>query len=100
MSSGLYTEALGKHGVTAFAPSNDEQAAIHEIIFPKLEDGIVVPEDKVKMLAIVGVLLAKHNADGLILGCTELPLMIKDGDLDTQIFNTTQIHIESIVNFM
>jgi aspartate racemase len=98
MSSGLYTEALLKYGITAFVPSEDEQAEIHEIIFPKLEDGIIVPEDKEKMLIIANGLLVNHRADGLLLGCTELPLMIKDGDLDTVIFNTTQIHIESIVN--
>jgi len=45
-------------------------------------------------------LLMNHQAEGLILGCTELPLMIKENDLDTLIFNTTQIHIESIVDLM
>ena len=97
MSSGLYSNALEKYGITAIVPSEAEQLAIHDIIFPKLEDGIVVPEDKGKMLAIAGSLLVNNSADGLVLGCTELPLMIKDGDLDTLIFNTTQIHIESIV---
>ena len=97
MSSGLYSNAFEKYGITAIVPSESEQLAIHDIIFPKLEDGIVVPEDKEKMLAIAEGLLINNNADGLVLGCTELPLMIKDGDLDTLIFNTTQIHIESIV---
>ena len=98
MRSGLYTEALGGYGIRAIAPSSIEQEAIHRIIFPKLEDGIVVPEDRMKMLAIADRLLAEHRAEGLILGCTELPLMIKDNDLDTMIFNTTQIHIDSIVD--
>jgi len=98
MSSGLYSDAFNKYDITAIVPSANEQAVIHGIIFPKLEDGIVVPEDKEIMLTIAKGLLSKHNADGLILGCTELPLMIKDDDLDTQIFNTTQIHIEAIVD--
>jgi len=98
MSNGLYNEALKKYNIAASVPSKEDQAAIHNIIFPKLEEGIVVPEDKQKMLAITERLLTEQNADGLILGCTELPLMIKDKDLDTLIFNTTQIHIESIVN--
>jgi len=98
MSSGLYTDAFKKYDITAIVPSDNEQTVIHGIIFPKLEDGIVVPEDKKKMLRIARDLLSKHNADGLVLGCTELPLMIKDDDLDTQIFNTTQIHVDAIVN--
>jgi len=100
MSSGLYSNVFGKYGITAIVPPESEQLAIHDIIFPKLEDGIVVPEDKERMLAIADGLLANNKADGLVLGCTELPLMIKDGDLDTLIFNTTQIHIDSIVNLI
>ena len=98
MSSGFYAEAFGKYGITAIVPSEDEQSIIHSIIFPKLEDGIVVPEDKLKMLEIINGLMMKQHADALVLACTELPLMIKDDDLDALILNTTQIHIEAIVN--
>lgn len=98
MSSGLYSEAFKNYGITAVVPSENEQMAIHGIIFPRLEEGIVVPDDKQKMLSIAKGLIAEQNADALVLGCTELPLMIKDNDLDTLILNTTRIHIESIVN--
>jgi len=100
MSSGLYSEALEKHKITAVMPSDSEQEVIHNIIFPKLEDGIVIPEDKRKMLEIVNGLLTTQNADALILGCTELPLMIKETDIDRIVLNTTQIHIDAIVNFI
>ena len=98
MSSGLYSEALEKYNITAVVPSESEQTVIHNIIFPKLEDGIIIPEDKMKMLGIINGLMSKKNADALILGCTELPLMIKDGDIDKNVLNTTQIHIDAIVN--
>jgi len=98
MGSGLYSEALGKNNIIAVIPSEDEQVVIHNIIFPKLEEGIIVPEDKLKMLEIVRALIAGNNADALLLGCTELPLMIKNDDLETVILNTTQIHIDAIVN--
>ncbi len=90
MSSGLYNEAFEKYDITAIVPSEEEQAAIHNIIFPKLEEGIVVPEDKQKMLAMAERLLTEQNADGLVLACTELPLMIKKIDLDTLMINNTQ----------
>jgi len=98
MSSGLYPEALKKYDIAAFVPSESDQTAIHGIIFPKLEDGIVDQKDKQKMLGIAERLIAKYNADVLILGCTELPLMIKDSDIDAMVLNTTQIHIDAIVN--
>ena len=98
MGSGLYAKALARFDIAAITPSGDEQDIIHEIIFPKLEDGIVDPEDKRKMLALAGRLISDQNADALVLGCTELPLMVKEHDIDTMILNTTQIHINAIVN--
>lgn len=100
MSSGIYTRAFQNYDITAIVPLADEQTAIHNIIFPKLEEGIVVPEDKQKILEITERLLTKQNADALVLGCTELPLIIKDEDLSALILNTTQIHIEAIVNYI
>ena len=97
MGSGLYSEAMERCKVATVTPSEDEQIAIHNIIFPRLEDGIVVPEDKQRMLGIVNGLIFEHNADALLLGCTELPLMIKSDDVDTIVLNTTQIHIDAIV---
>lgn len=100
MSSGLYTDAFAKYGINAFVPTEDEQKAIHGIIFPNLQEGIVLPEDKRTMLAIANRMINENNADALILGCTELPLIIKEGDLDTLLLDTTQIHIDAIVNHM
>ena len=100
MASGLYSEAFKRHGMEAILPSPAQQEAIHNLFFPNLENGIVVPEDKQKMLAIVNQLITEHRADALCLGCTELPLMLHDGDLDTLLLNTIQIHIAAIVNAM
>jgi aspartate racemase len=98
MRSGLYANAFSKLDIAVVTPLEEEQEEIHGIIFPKLEDGVVDLHDKNKMLALANRLISKHNADALILGCTELPLMIKEGDIDTLLLNTTQIHINAIVN--
>jgi aspartate racemase len=45
-------------------------------------------------------MITELNADALILGCTELPLIIQEGDLDTLILDTTQIHIQAILDRM
>jgi aspartate racemase len=97
MRSGLYSGALAKYGIAAAVPSEEQQEAIHGLFFPNLENGVVIAEDKRKMLAIVGSLLAEHRADTLVLGCTELPLMIRDGDADAMVLNATQVHIDAIV---
>lgn len=100
MSSGLYSNAFANYGIEAFVPSADEQAAIHGIIFPNLQEGIVLPEEKKTMLQIANRMIAEKSADALILGCTELPLIIKENDLDVLLLDTTKIHIEAILDHM
>ena len=100
MSSGMYTNALAKYGIEAFVPTPEEQRAIHGVIFPHLQEGIVLPGEKRLVLGIANRMIEKKEADALILGCTELPLIIEDNDLDTMLLDTTQIHIHAIVDYM
>lgn len=100
MSSGLYTDALAKFGIDAFVPDKEQQQVIHNIIFPNLQAGIVLQEEKEAMLRIASQMIKATDADALVLGCTELPLIIKEGDLDILLLDTTQIHIEAILDYM
>lgn len=96
MKSGLYEKSLSERGIMPIVPTDEDKEKIANLFFPNLENGIVVPEDKVKMLEIIGRYVREKDADAVLLGCTELPLMIKDGDLDVPLLNTTQIHINAI----
>lgn len=100
MSNGLYTNIFPSYGIKAYVPDEAGIEQIHNIIFPDLENGIVNPEDKQKMLTIANNLIKKYDADGLVLGCTELPLMIQQGDLPVNILNTTKIHVTSILDYI
>ena len=97
MSSGMYEKKLAKYDIEAISPNEADRQTIHNIIFPNLEAGIVLEHEKTVMQDIAEKMLAEHKADALLLGCTELPLMIKEGDLDTHLIDTTKIHIESIL---
>ena len=100
MKSGLYTNPLKNYGITSLLPSDGEQKEIYSLFYPNLENGIVIEEDKAKMQKIINRIIREQNADSLILGCTELPLMIKQGDMSAPVIDTMQIHIEAIVNYM
>ncbi|MGE5580297.1 MAG: aspartate/glutamate racemase family protein [Bacillota bacterium] len=100
MSSGMYTDAFARYGIEAFIPTPEEQRAIHGVIFPNLQEGIVLPEEKRLVLDIAGRMIVQTGADALILGCTELPLIIKQDDLDVLALDTTQIHIDAIVDYI
>lgn len=96
MKSGLYEKPLAERGITPIIPKDEDKEKIANLFFPNLENGIVIAEDKSKMLEIVGKIARENSADAVLLGCTELPLMIKDGDLALPLLNTTQIHINAI----
>ncbi|MCL2560091.1 MAG: amino acid racemase [Turicibacter sp.] len=100
MSSGMYEEKCRAYGMEAVVPSEADQEAIHGIIFPNLVAGVVLEADRAVLLEIAGRMLAECEADALVLGCTELPLIIGEGDLDTVLLDTTQIHIEAILEAM
>ncbi|MCL2807496.1 MAG: amino acid racemase [Coriobacteriia bacterium] len=97
MSSGLYTRALNGYGIAAHIPSQDEQLFFQDRIEHYLQSGIVTPGYQQQMLGIARELIERHQADSLLLGCTELPQMIQEGTIDTNLINTTQLHIEAIV---
>lgn len=100
MKSELYTKSLINYGIEAITPRPDDIEKLHSIIFPNLENGIIVAEDKAKMISISESYIKEFKADAVILGCTEIPLMIKEGDMSVPVINTTQIHIDAIADLM
>jgi len=98
MSSKMYEDKFTKYGIEAIVPDEADQQTIHNIIFPNLVAGIVTDHEKTTILEIAKKMLSEQKADTLILGCTELPLIIEPADLDTILLDTTKIHIEAILN--
>ena len=97
MKSGMYEGKCQEYGIEAIVPNEADQQIIHDIIFPNLVAGVVREADKESILGIARKMLCEHKADALILGCTELPLLIRSGDLDTVLLDTTKIHIDAIL---
>ena len=97
MSSKMYESKFEEYGIEAVVPNEVDQQVIHNIIFPNLVAGIVTKHEKATILEIAVRMLSEHNADALVLGCTELPLIIEPNDLNTTILDTTKIHIDAIL---
>lgn len=98
MKRDFYARTMKKYGIQLVVPTRAEQEEIHSLFFPNLENGIVVPADKAKVLNIAKTIVEREKAQALILGCTELPLMIRQEDLCFPILDTTQIHINAIID--
>jgi len=71
---------------------------IHNIIFKELILGEIKQESKAKYIEIIKKLV-KQGAEGVVLGCTEIPLLIKDGDVSVPVFDTTSIHAKAAVEW-
>ncbi|MCL2138227.1 MAG: amino acid racemase [Treponema sp.] len=97
MKHNIYKKPLEKYGIECFVPEDNDKTVIHNIIFPDLENGIINEKDKITFKEICVKNIKEKNIDGIILGCTELPLMIKKDDFDVAVIDTMEIHINSIV---
>ena len=100
MQSTLYTSAFEKYNIKAVVPNKAQIEKVHSLIFLKLEQGIVVPEDKKQMVLLANEICNEQNIDAVVLGCTEIPIMIKQGDLVRPVLNTTEIHVHAILQRM
>ena len=99
MELDFFKDKLAEKGIEAIIPASEEvKDFIHYTIFEELVRGIATEETKKRYLEIANELI-KNGAEGIILGCTEIPLVIKEGDLNVPIFDTTLIHTQAAINF-
>jgi aspartate racemase len=89
---------LAEQNIQIVIPEDDDRNFIHFTIYNELAGNIFKPETKERYITIINK-LAKQGAEGVILGCTEIPLLIKQKDLNIPAFDTTKIHADSAVAF-
>jgi len=98
MQGQFYPEVFSKQGIAIIIPSSEDQAYIHDKYMSELVNGIFLPETRERLLAIVDRLKEKDAIQGLILGGTELPLILRDvTDRGIPFLDTTRIHVERAV---
>lgn len=85
-----------KFGLSVIVPNEPERQTIHEVIYDELCVGKILEDSKRKYLSIMNSLEAR-GAEGFILGCTEIGLLIKADDSQLPVFDTTRIHAEKAV---
>jgi aspartate racemase len=97
MQGGFYSRVFERRGMEIILPTDDEQEYIHGKYMTELVNGIFLDETKAGLLRVVDR-LKREKIQGLILGGTELPLILKDGDdRDLPFFDTTRIHVRSAI---
>ncbi len=96
MQSNMYQEIMKKDDIDVIVPEENEQKLIHKVIYEELILGNFSDESKIDFLKIIAHLI-KRGAQGIILGCTEIPLLIKQEDVNVPVFNTMEIHVSEAV---
>jgi aspartate racemase len=94
MDSPMYPDALSAHSITTLVPEAGDRELLSRIIYKELSSGVIKEESKREFLRVIGE-LEERGAQGIILGCTEIPLLIKQGDAPIPLFDTTSIHAET-----
>jgi len=88
-----------KYGLEPMVPDQAGRDMVHRVIYDELCQGIVSAPSKAAYLDEVTRLRRDEKIDGVIMGCTEITMLIGQGDFDIPVFDTTRIHAEAAVNF-
>ncbi|MHB8054203.1 MAG: aspartate/glutamate racemase family protein, partial [Candidatus Aminicenantales bacterium] len=98
MEMDFYTGRLEKkHGLRVLIPDDAQRTAVHDIIFKELGQGKIIDASREAYRKIISDLHGR-GAEGIILGCTEIPLLIKKADSPIPTFDTTALHCKAAVD--
>ena len=85
-----------RHGLEVLTPDEAGRKVVHDVIYDELCRGAVVEESRREYLRVINS-LADRGAEGVILGCTEITLLVRQGDTAMPLFDTTRLHAEEAV---
>lgn len=98
MEMAFYKDKLAESGIKCLVPDEASRKFIQNTISKELIYNSFKNESRERFIQIIGE-LTKQGADGVVLGCTEIPLLVKQEDTNVPLFDTLQIHAEALVDF-
>ena len=100
MQSDFYSNFLSaEYGISVVTPKKGDQEYIHQKIMTELVNGCIVEETRQELSRIARKMADKEGIEALILGCTELPLILSEEVVGIPVLDTTRIHAEAALNF-
>lgn len=99
MEMDFYRSKLAEHGIEMMIPEKEDREFVHRSINTEFLKNVFLPATKSRFLEIIGGLIEK-GAQGIVLGCTEIPLLIHQEDVEVPVFDTLKIHAEAGVGFI
>ena len=99
MKNDFYPKACEKYNISVCIPNTQEQEYIHNKLMTEIELGIFLDETRNGLLDIIKRMIDKDKTEAVILGCTELPLILTQDEFEIPFLNTSKIHVDSIIKF-
>ena len=96
MEQPFLRDRLAGHGLAVLVPEADDRALVHRVIYEELCLGVVTEQSRRAYREVIGRLVAA-GAEGIILGCTEIELLVDQSDSAVPVFPTTRLHVEAAV---
>jgi aspartate racemase len=96
MEQEFYRDRLSSHGLEVIVPTSEDRDVVHRVIYDELCLGVVRPESRRAYQEVIGRLVDR-GAEGVVLGCTEIELLIGQEHVDVPVFPTTRLHVEAAV---
>jgi aspartate racemase len=96
MAQPFYRERLERHGLSVLTPDEADRELVHRVIYDELCKGIVLPSSRAAYRDVIGRLV-ERGARGIVLGCTEIELLVGQSDSPVPVFPTTRIHVDAAV---
>lgn len=98
MESDFYRERLEVKGIEVMIPDVNDRNKVHQVIYNELVLGQIKDESRKAYQAIIKK-AALQGAEGVVLGCTEIPLLIQQNDVSIEVFDTTELHSKAAVEY-
>ncbi|KQU48219.1 hypothetical protein ASG67_12900 [Sphingomonas sp. Leaf339] len=98
MERAFYADRLARHGLDVMVPDADDRACIHRVIYDELVQGRIEPASRAAYRGVIDRLVAQ-GAEAIVLGCTEIMLLIGSDDSAVPLFDTTALHAAAAVDW-
>ncbi len=95
MNADFYPSTFEESGIDLVVPKGEHRSVVHDKIMNELVNGEFRDSTKEKLIEIIGGLRRNQGIDGVVLGCTELPLILSEEELGVSVLDTTRIHVEA-----
>ncbi len=97
MEMDFYRDRMLRHGIEVLVPDEPDRTLVHDVIYDELTRGRVEPASRAEYARIMAD-LARRGTEGIVLGCTEITLLVGQEDSPVPVFDSTRIHVETALD--